>query len=182
MDPVFDTRATSDVLIAVAKADASTAGRYPSADFRTWMMGQVGGASALGKALPRGLANGSLPIAARTRTASATRMSAPSNQTGDFHFVVYPSPVLGDGSGANKPWLQELPDPVSKIVWQTWIEIHPLTARRLGVEPGDHLEVSTGTGTVVAPAYLYLAFARTRSRCPSARDTHRTAAMRRTSA
>jgi molybdopterin-containing oxidoreductase family iron-sulfur binding subunit len=81
----------------------------------------------------------------------------PANQSGDFHFVVYPSAVLGDGSGANKPWLQELPDPVSKIAWQTWVEIHPLTARKLGVEPGDHLEISTGSGTtIVAPAYLYL--------------------------
>src|SRR6266542_2035715 len=35
MDPVFDTRATSDVLISIAKADAATAGRYNYPDYRT---------------------------------------------------------------------------------------------------------------------------------------------------
>ena len=50
--------------------------------------------------------------------------------TGDYFVVVYPSPTLGHGRGANKPWLQELPDPVSKICWQSWVEIHPLTAQQ----------------------------------------------------
>ena len=35
---------------------------------------------------------------------------------------------LYDGRGANKPWLQELPDPVTKIVWQTVVEMHAETA------------------------------------------------------
>ena len=39
-----------------------------------------------------------------------------------------PSAALHDGRGANRPWLQELPDPVSKITWGTWVEMHPETA------------------------------------------------------
>ena len=42
--------------------------------------------------------------------------------------IVYPHPLLGTGDGANKPWLQEIPDPVTKICWQTVAEIHPATA------------------------------------------------------
>ena len=38
---------------------------------------------------------------------------------------------LGDGRGANKPWLQEMPDPVTKTVWQTVVEIHPRRRRAL---------------------------------------------------
>ena len=60
-------------------------------------------------------------------------------RAGDFFLMVYPHPVLGNGDGANKPWLQELPDPVTKIAWQTVAEIHPSTAKRLGVENGDHV-------------------------------------------
>ena len=75
---------------------------------------------------------------------------------GDYYLVIYPSPALGDGRGANKPWLQELPDPVTKIVWQTVIEIHPEMARKLGVEAGDHLKVETDTGSLEAPAFVYL--------------------------
>src|SRR5256885_9312309 len=85
------------------------------------------------------------------------RMPQPLEQTrGDYYLVVYPSPVLGDGRGANKPWLQELPDPVTKVLWSSWVELHPETATRLGIERGDILEVGTGNGKVRAPAYLYL--------------------------
>jgi molybdopterin-containing oxidoreductase family iron-sulfur binding subunit len=75
---------------------------------------------------------------------------------GDFFLVTYSSPVLGDGRGANKPWLQELPDPVTKICWSSWVEIHPETAHRLGVDRGDVLEIKTAVGTVRAPAFPYL--------------------------
>jgi molybdopterin-containing oxidoreductase family iron-sulfur binding subunit len=64
--------------------------------------------------------------------------------------------VLGDGRGANKPWLQELPDPVTKVCWQSWVEIHPTTAKRLGVRRGDHLRVETQAGSIEAPAILYM--------------------------
>jgi molybdopterin-containing oxidoreductase family iron-sulfur binding subunit len=64
--------------------------------------------------------------------------------------------VLGDGRGANKPWLQELPDPVTKIAWQTVVELHPDAARKLGIAQGDHVTVTTSTGAITAPAYLYI--------------------------
>jgi molybdopterin-containing oxidoreductase family iron-sulfur binding subunit len=76
------------------------------------------------------------------------------SQTGDFFLQIYPSAVLGD-RGANKPWLQELPDPVSKICWQSWIEIHPSAAERLEVVSGDLLTVQSAAGSVTAPAYVY---------------------------
>ncbi len=61
MDPVFDTRATSDVLIAVAKRDPGSAARYPMADYRSWLISRFpGGAAGLSAALPRGIAAGSL--------------------------------------------------------------------------------------------------------------------------
>uniref|UniRef100_A0A832I1V3 4Fe-4S dicluster domain-containing protein n=1 Tax=Eiseniibacteriota bacterium TaxID=2212470 RepID=A0A832I1V3_UNCEI len=74
---------------------------------------------------------------------------------GDFALVVHPSPNLYDGRGANKAWLQELPDPVSKAVWGTWVEIHPDAAKRLGIGQGDPVRVETEAGALEAPAYLY---------------------------
>ncbi len=44
---------------------------------------------------------------------------------GEFALVVYPSPRFGDGRHANRPWLQELPDPVSKMAWHSWVEVQP---------------------------------------------------------
>src|SRR5204863_5856651 len=75
--------------------------------------------------------------------------------SGDYAVVLYPSPNFYDGRGANKPWLQELPDPTSKAVWGTWVEIHPETAAKLGVRRGDAVKVETEAGSVELPAYLY---------------------------
>ena len=45
---------------------------------------------------------------------------------------------------------------LTKVLWSSWVEIHPGTANKLGIERGDILEVSTQSGKVRAPAYLYL--------------------------
>ncbi|MBV9775305.1 MAG: 4Fe-4S dicluster domain-containing protein [Gemmatimonadetes bacterium] len=72
-----------------------------------------------------------------------------------FHLVVYPSLKYLDGRTANRPWLLELPDPVTKVSWSSWVEIHPRTAKELGVEQGDILKVHSPYGSVEAPAYVY---------------------------
>jgi anaerobic selenocysteine-containing dehydrogenase/Fe-S-cluster-containing dehydrogenase component len=69
--------------------------------------------------------------------------------------IVYPSSRFGDGRAANRTWLQELPDPISKISWHGWVEIHPTTAAELGVETGDIVTVTSPQGAVDVPAWLY---------------------------
>ena len=155
MDPVFDTRQTADVLLAAAKGDPSLASRYAYADYRAYLAGRVGGNQNLKNALPTAITSGS--SATRTATArAATRSMVVTGQAGEYTLIAYPSPTLGDGRGANKPWLQELPDPVTKIVWQTVVELHPETAMALGVEDGDHVTVKTAAGELTAPAFGYI--------------------------
>ena len=72
-----------------------------------------------------------------------------------LHLVVYPSLRFYDGRTANRPWLLELPDPVAKVSWDSWVEIHPATAARLEVEQGDELEITSPHGAVTTRAYLY---------------------------
>ncbi len=69
-----------------------------------------------------------------------------------FHFTAYPTVQFFDGRGANKPWMQELPDPMTQITWGGWLEIHPETAAGLDIRSGDVLEVSSAFGTVEVPA------------------------------
>ncbi|HXT15174.1 MAG TPA: 4Fe-4S dicluster domain-containing protein [Gemmatimonadaceae bacterium] len=170
MDPVFPAikGSTADALIAVSNGGAAAAATTPApapaaagnakpTNYRTWLMAQFpGGASAFAAALPKGIAAGTLPARALPPSAPSAQRPAPS-ATGDFFLIAYPHSVLGgDGRGANKPWLQELPDPVTKIVWSSWVEIHPETAQRLGIERGDILDVKTASGSVRAPAFPYL--------------------------
>jgi molybdopterin-containing oxidoreductase family iron-sulfur binding subunit len=157
MDPVYDTRQTADVLIAMIPAGHK--GYYQFRDYRSLLISRYpGGATAFTAALVKGVGSGTADrSAAKHSPVKATLPAANIDATaGDLYFFVYPSPLLGDGSGANKPWLQELPDPVTKVLWQSVIEIHPETAAKLGIDEGDVVTVESAAGKVSAPAYLYM--------------------------
>lgn len=158
MDPVFDTRATSDVLIAIAKKDPASAARYPVADYRSWLISRFpGGAAGLAAALPRGIASGSLGEPTTARPVPAVRAAPPIEQSsGNMYLVVYQHPFLREGRGANKPWLQEIPDPVTKICWQTVAEMNPVTAEKMGFANGDLVTIQTTAGSLTLPVLRYL--------------------------
>jgi molybdopterin-containing oxidoreductase family iron-sulfur binding subunit len=61
---------------------------------------------------------------------------------------------LGDGSFANNGWLQELPDPISKIVWDNFAAISPKTAASLNVATNDVVEINMPQGAVTMPVFL----------------------------
>ncbi len=67
----------------------------------------------------------------------------------------YPSPAHFDGRGADKSWLQELPDPISKLCWENWVEIHPKTAHQLNLLEGDWVKLSSSYGSIKLPVHLY---------------------------
>lgn len=68
--------------------------------------------------------------------------------------MVFPSLAWHDGRGANKPWLQELPDPVSKITWHAWVEVHPEAAAKWQLANGDVLLLTSDYGAVRAPVWI----------------------------
>ncbi|MDZ7781330.1 MAG: molybdopterin-dependent oxidoreductase [Gemmatimonadota bacterium] len=74
---------------------------------------------------------------------------------GDLTLMVHPSSRFGGGEFSNSPWLLELPDPVSKITWHSWLEIHPTTAEARGIREGDIVTVTSPHGEVQVPAWLY---------------------------
>ncbi|MDH4273709.1 MAG: molybdopterin-dependent oxidoreductase [Gammaproteobacteria bacterium] len=74
-----------------------------------------------------------------------------------FPYRLLPSARLGlwDGRHANSPWLQESPDQISKVVWGSWVEMHPVTAAKLGVKSGDYVRVTSAQGSLEAQAYVF---------------------------
>jgi len=69
--------------------------------------------------------------------------------------TIYESVAIRDGRHANNAWLQELPDPVSKVTWDNYVAINPKYADKLGVTEFDLLEVKAGNGYTVALPALY---------------------------
>jgi anaerobic selenocysteine-containing dehydrogenase len=74
-------------------------------------------------------------------------------ETFPFFLRIFPSVGLGDGRGANKPWLQETPDPITSVSWQTWVEVNPATAKRIGVKDDDVVKVTSLAGEITCQVY-----------------------------
>jgi len=72
-----------------------------------------------------------------------------------FHLYPYSSIALTDGRGANQPWLQETPDPMTTVQWGMWVEINPQTASTLGVGDNDIVVVESPYGSIEASVVVY---------------------------
>jgi molybdopterin-containing oxidoreductase family iron-sulfur binding subunit len=70
----------------------------------------------------------------------------------EIRFV--PDPFLRDGRHANVPWLQELPRPLTKIVWGNVLLLSPATAGRLGIENGHVVNLSRQGPGIDGPAWI----------------------------
>ena len=168
---LFDSRPMSDVLLETASRlghdfGAVTFHEYLRAANRSWLaangeaVGLAGDPNARWRELLRtgsvSYADTSPKVEALQPPETAVGFAAPSFQgDGDLTLVVYPSPRFGDGAHANRPWLLELPDPVSKIMWHSWAELNPNTAERLGLRSGDVVRIVSGEGEVEVPAWVY---------------------------
>ena len=80
-----------------------------------------------------------------------------SGSVDDYPFVLHPyvSNNLHDGSGANLPWMQELPDPLTSVVYGSWVELNPVTAEGLGLTEGDLVDIQSPHGQIRVPVYVY---------------------------
>jgi hypothetical protein len=65
-----------------------------------------------------------------------------------MELVLHANSQMMDGRYANVPWLQELPDPVSKVVWDNYLAVSPAWAREQGVKQGDVIEITSGDFTM----------------------------------
>jgi len=66
----------------------------------------------------------------------------------------YPSPSIYDGRFANNGWLQELPDPMTKITWDNVALLAPSTAARLGVRNGEVIALELDGRSIQVPVWI----------------------------
>lgn len=81
---------------------------------------------------------GAQPLAELVRPAKALA------EAGGLEIVFLPSPSLHDGRFANDGWLQELPDPLTKLTWDNPALVSPKTAESLGVTNEDVVRLEYG--------------------------------------
>ena len=82
---------------------------------------------------------------------SVSSPAAPSTKS--LEVVFYRDAKMDDGFYANNGWMQELPDPVTKITWDNAVLVSHKTAGELGVRNGDIIEISLNGRTVEGPIW-----------------------------
>ena len=65
---------------------------------------------------------------------AAVELVRTANNSSGFELNLYSSTALGDGKQANNPWLQELPDPITRAAWDNYLTVSMADARELGFE------------------------------------------------
>jgi len=67
--------------------------------------------------------------------------------------VFYRDAKMDDGRYANNAWMQELPDPITKLTWDNAVLVSRKTARELGVQNGDVVEITLNGRSVKGPIW-----------------------------
>jgi Fe-S-cluster-containing dehydrogenase component len=138
MRPLFKTRS---VLESLSVWSGSGSNKSDQALVReTW-----GNRVAWNKAIHDGFAKVSEKPATSTtfRAATVKPISAPEKASdGKLALVLYPKVAMLDGRNASNPWLHEMPDPITKVVWDNYASIAEATASQLGIETGDIVKIT----------------------------------------
>jgi len=64
----------------------------------------------------------------------AASQLAVSKKGNGFELVLYTKTGMGDGQQANNPWLQEFPDPITRVSWDNYVTVSRADAEELGLE------------------------------------------------
>ncbi|HVB85587.1 MAG TPA: TAT-variant-translocated molybdopterin oxidoreductase [Candidatus Dormibacteraeota bacterium] len=68
--------------------------------------------------------------------------------------VFRPDPSIGDGLNNNNSWLQELPKPITRLTWDNAAMVSPDTAKKLGINTQDYVELDLNGRKVFAPVFV----------------------------
>jgi len=172
--PHFDSKQAGDALLAVAShlgqdLGAATFYEYLRAPhqamhaddpsgfeqmwhehLRTGMFGMMGGGM---MGMSQSMSAPAPSLRSPDQALTFERPSFPGS--GDLTLLVHPSPRFRGGEYSNSPWMLELPDPVSKITWHSWLEMNPATAEARGIREGDIVTVTSDQGSVDVPVWVY---------------------------
>ncbi len=168
MQPVFDSRMCGDILLELLSKSANRRDETFYSYIRDrWqnLRRRFEPQKEFDRFWTESLANGGIwgdrePLRAEVSPAlthdalESLRERSDTERTG-FELLTYPSLNHYDGRGANRPWMQEIPDPMTQMTWDAWIEIHPDDAGRLNIRNGSRIQVTSRQGSIELPAYIY---------------------------
>ncbi|MBI1899079.1 MAG: TAT-variant-translocated molybdopterin oxidoreductase [Acidobacteria bacterium] len=120
---------------------------------RNYWTAKLGGEKAWLQALHDGMVpNTAYPAA--TVSVDTKRFVSGTPSTTGVEVVFVPSAKTWDGRYANNGWLQELPEPITKLTWDNAALLSPATARQLGAAQGDLISIERDGRSLNAPVLV----------------------------
>ena len=151
-----------DVLLETAFAPEDR----PAPDYRTYLVGRLMDNGRLanerdwvetvqhgGKLPPKPRSERKRPPVQLSPETVALLKTPPAPASDAITLTAAPSLRLFDGRGANRPWLCEIPDPLTKVAWGSPVRMHPDQMASAGLTQGDLVEIASASGTFRAPVY-----------------------------
>ena len=167
IEPLYKTRSFEDSLIVWARGlghPLSPAENYGDLLVQSWKK-RLGGEKAWFDFLQRGYVGSPVerPEPPRSFKSSALKQiqvvsvafSGKPSSKEDLELVLYSKVSIHDGDMANVSWLQELPDPVTKICWDNYLIISPQLSQTHGLKEGDEVEVQSSSNSMKLPVYIH---------------------------
>lgn len=169
MTTVFNTKNTGDVLLSVSKRIDSLEDSFEESDYLEYLRNSwksvaeyVSPGEDFDSFWNETLKNGGIMFVLPEEDVQLSRevlqvsfKDAEISSEKKMYLITYPSYRFYDGRGANKPWLQELPEALSTSVWDSFVEIHPDTAEELGIREGTYVEIETDYGKLSTQAFIF---------------------------
>ncbi len=159
INPLFKTRQYQDVLL---KWSGNTAVYHEY--HKTYWVAKLSSEKAFLEALQTGIIETPAATASPTYSAAALGAAAAAVTNtpagGKDELVVYQTVGVGTGAGATNPWLQELPDPVTRATWGNYALISMAKAKDLNIELNNDYEyypekpvikIQSGKNTIELP-------------------------------
>jgi MoCo/4Fe-4S cofactor protein with predicted Tat translocation signal len=144
VQPLYDGKSSHEIVQLFAKENFEKKEIDIIKDY--WKTNGLADEKSWRKAVHDGtVANTALP--AKTVTANLGFLSQPTpaeTGSGSVEITILPDPSVYDGRYTNNGWLQELPNPLTKITWENVALVSPATAAKLKVNQGREEEQQAG--------------------------------------
>lgn len=122
IQPLFDSRQFQDSMLSWSRSNE---------DYYTYLKQYWREKTAWSQSLHDGFIT--ISESKKSPTSFSGNVVSITQNSGDLELALYQSNSLGDGTQANNPWLQELPDPITRACWDNYITVSATTAREYGL-------------------------------------------------
>ena len=156
--PLFDTNQFQDVILSLSGSSNNFYDEIKS----NWRTNILKGKT-WGKSLQDGFYYSYKNTAPKRIKTTISLDNLPTQNTDELELILYTKVGLGDGQQSSNPWLQEFPDPITRVTWDNYLTVSYKDAERLGLENynvsngalnGSYVNLSNDKNNIKVPVII----------------------------